>query len=135
MDYSKWLNHTFSSSTYPLSDYIEFQKLMRLDLKKITKNNDLELHSFNKNHYEFSAVLKDIHEDKFIYVSISDVRYWKNDWYNHVLIRTMKHDKDWTGGSNHYCKWEEIGAKARELIDFMKNNDRINNLDLELELG
>ena len=106
-----------------------------LNLKRIAKNNNLELHSFNKNHYEFSAVLKDIHEDKFIYVSISDVRYWKNEWYNNVLIRTMEHDKDWTGGRNHYCKWEEIGTKARELINSMSKQQVINDLDLELELG
>ena len=135
MDYNKWLNHTFSSGTYPMPDYVEFQRKMRFDLKRIAKNNNLELHSFNKNHYEFSAVLKDIHEDKFIYVSISDVRYWKNEWYNHVLIRTMEHDKDWTGGSNHYCKWEEIGMKARELINSMSKQKVFNDLDLELELG
>ena len=135
MDYNKWLNHTFSSGTDPLPDYVEFQRKMRFDLKRIAKNNNLELHSFNKNHYEFSAVLKDIHEDKFIYVSISDVRYWKNEWYNHVLIRTMEHDKDWTGGSNHYCKWEEIGMKARELINSMSKQKVFNDLDLELELG
>ena len=135
MDYNKWLNHTFSYGTDPLPDYVEFQRKMRFDLKRIAKNNNLELHSFNKNHYEFSAVLKDIHEDKFIYVSISDVRYWKNEWYNHVLIRTMEHDKDWTGGSNHYCKWEEIGMKARELINSMSKQKVFNDLDLELELG
>lgn len=135
MDYNKWLNHTFSSGTDPLPDYVEFQRKMRFDLKRIAKNNNLELHSFNKNHYEFSAVLKDIHEDKFIYVSISDVRYWKNEWYNNVLIRTMEHDKDWTGGRNHYCKWEEIGMKARELINSMSKQKVFNDLDLELELG
>ena len=97
MDYNKWLKHTFSSGTSPGKDYVEFQNRMRSDLKRMALENKLEIHSFSKNHYEFSAVLKDSKEDRFIYVGISDVRFFVNDWYKNVLIRTMKHDKDWTG--------------------------------------
>lgn len=129
MDYNKWLNHTFSSSTSPLPDYIQFQKEMRKDLRKQAEQNNMVLHSFNKNHYEFTAVLKDKETDNFMYVSISDVRFWKNEWYNHVLIRTMEHEKDWTGGSNHYCNWLEVGVKTRELL-----NQYIKNLNYDLEL-
>lgn len=37
----------------------------------------MELHSFSKNHYEFSAVVKSNTTNQFYYISISDVRYWK----------------------------------------------------------
>ena len=40
-------------------------------------------------------------EEKFIYISIPDVRYWENEWFSDILCRTMKYDKDWTGGPNH----------------------------------
>ena len=40
-------------------------------------------------------------EEKFIYISIPDVRYWENEWFSDILCRTMKYDKDWTGGQNH----------------------------------
>ena len=129
-DYNKWLNHTFSSSTYPLSDYIEFQKEMRLDLKRIAKENNMELEAFNKNHYCFSAVLKDVSEDIYVYVSISDVRFFKNSWYDDVLIRSMKHSKDWTGGTNQRCNWEDIGTKARNIIEQIKSR----NIDKEIEM-
>lgn len=67
------------------------------------------LHLFNKNHYCFSAVLHHAQMDKFIFVSIPDVRFFKNQWYINVLYRTMKHEKDWTGGCNHHCQWNDIG--------------------------
>ena len=134
MDYNKWLKHTFSSGASTGKDYIEFQKRMKFDLKKMAQENRLEIHSFSKNHYEFSAVLKDSQEDRFIYVGISDVRFFVNDWYKNVLIRTMKHDKDWTGGSNHFCCWKEVGVTARQLIEFMKRKDNQEKQKEELEL-
>lgn len=128
MDYNKWLEHTFSSSVEVCSDYILFQKEMKKDLKKIASQNVMALHSFNKNHYEFSAVLKDENSDSFIYVSIPDVRVFKNEWFNNVLVRTMKHERDWTGGRNHFCKWIDVGEKARELLNTKKKEKE--NLDL-----
>ena len=68
----------------------------------------MELYSFCKNHYEFSAVVKSNKTNQFYYISISDVRYWKNEWANHILYRTMEHDKDWTGGSNRYSTLKEL---------------------------
>lgn len=134
MDYSKWLNHTFSSGPSPDKDYIDFQREMRQDLKKQAERYNLELHSFSKNHYCFSAVLKDKNEDRFIYVSMQDVRGMRDRWFNCVLYRTMEHDKDWHGGMNNWCCWNKIAEKARELIEFTKQKGVNKNTDLELEL-
>lgn len=131
MDYNKWLNHTFSSGTTAGQDYIDFQRAMRIDLKKQAEKNNLELYSFNKNHYEFSAVLKEKETGAFAYVSISDVRFFKNEWYKNVLIRTMSHDKDWTGGSNNRCMWNEVGNKVKSLLDRSNN---IQNIELDYEI-
>lgn len=81
-------------------DYESFQTKYRNFLKKVCKENNLELVSFHKGHYEFSAFIKK--DDKYVYISISDVRYFKNAWYNNILIRTAKHEKDYTGGWNRY---------------------------------
>lgn len=75
----------------------------------------MEIVDFHKNHYEFSAVLKNPETGKLVYVSISDVRYWNDEWVNRTLYRTMKHEKDWTGGGNHFGAWEQIGELAAEL--------------------
>ncbi|MDO5569427.1 MAG: hypothetical protein Q4G04_04895 [bacterium] len=135
MNYNKWLNHTFSSSSYPLEDYIEFQKEMKKDLKKMAKKENLVLHSFNKNHYEFTAVIKDVNTDNCVYISISDVRFFKNAWYDNVLVRRMKHERDWIGGSNMCCKWIDVGKKAKELLsNFNEFSESITNEKFNEEL-
>ena len=69
---------------------------------------------FNQGHYYFSGFAEKNY--KIIYFSISDVRHFPND--NSVLIRTAKHTKDWTGGSNNYAKRnkESIKEIANKLI-------------------
>lgn len=104
----KWLNFQFSTGTATGPDYKEFQKAARADLRKQAKAAGYELYKFNPNHYEFSAVLKNSATGQFVYVAISDVRFFRNEWYTNVLYRTMAHDKDWTGGQNQRCEWPEI---------------------------
>lgn len=113
---NKWLNHQFSTGVYTGEDYLKFQRDARTDLKKQANATGFDLHQFNKNHYNFSAVLRHRETGKFVYVSISDVRFFNNQWFDHVLIRTMAHDKDWTGGMNNYCQWDEIGHAALRLV-------------------
>lgn len=98
-------------------EYKNFQRNYRSVLKEIGKNIGLELHSFNKNHYDFSAVMKSNITNQFYYISISDVRYWKNEWANKILYRTMEHDHDWTGGSNRYSTLENL---SKNLLDLDK---------------
>jgi hypothetical protein len=61
----------------------------------------------NKNHYCFSVVIKR-DDERFVYVSISDVRYFRDEWNKSVVYRTMEHEKDWKGGSNHYANINEL---------------------------
>lgn len=110
---NKWFQHHFSTGCGTGEDYLQFERDCRSDLKKMAKENGLELHTFNKNHYCFSAVLTD--GKKFVYVSISDVRYFA--WSKSVLIRSMDHAKDWIGGPNHQCKWSDVGSAAAEIIE------------------
>ena len=111
----KWLGFQFSSGPYVGDDYKSFQRDAKACLKKMCTENGLLLHSFSGNHYEFSAVLQNESTHRYVYLSISDVRYWQDEWYLKVLIRTMAHDKDWTGGGNHFCTWDEIPKTAKWL--------------------
>ena len=105
-DLKKYLNYEFSSGCYTGEDYKEFERKYINYLKTICKENGWEFVRALKNHYEFSAFLEvDYH---FIYVSISDVRFFQNEWYNNILIRTAKSDVDYTGGSNHYTTLPNI---------------------------
>lgn len=115
MNYTEWLNHEFSSGCYIGDDYRKFQKQMKADLKRNVSRYGMSLHSFLGNHYEFSAVVEK--NGKFAYVRISDVRFFKNHWFNQVLFRTMQHDKDWTGGRNQYCTWTELPECLNSLLE------------------
>lgn len=108
-------------------EYKDFQRNYRSVLKEIGKDIGLELHSFNKNHYEFSAVMKSNITNQFYYISISDVRYWKNEWANKILYRTMEHDHDWTGGSNRYSTLENLSKNLLNLDKQILRNLEIEN--------
>lgn len=111
MTVKQYKGYAFESSCSRTPEYVAFEKQCRKELNAQVKKFGFKVHKFMPNHFEWSAVLEK--DGKFIYVSISDVRFW--DWYNDVLIRTMAHDKDWTGGGNNKCSFNEIGESAERL--------------------
>ena len=113
---TKWLNHEFSSSGETGKDYLTFQRAAKRELSSMATEAGCEIYKFNPNHYEFSCVLKKKGANAFIYVSISDVRFFRNEWWTNVLYRTMKDEKDYTGGSNHYCAWEKLPGSISSLV-------------------
>ena len=117
---NKWYNKEFENwggETSP--EYKNFQTNYKSVIKEICNDIGMNLYSFNKNHYEFSAVVKSNTTNQFYYFSISDVRYWKNEWADNILFRTMENDKDWTGGRNRYSKLKDL-------------EENLMNLDLEI---
>ena len=111
----KYLNHEFSSGSYTGEDYKTFQTKYINYLKTICRDNHWRLVNVNKNHYCFSAFIKSA-ESKCIYISVSDVRYFTNEWYDHVLIRTAKNEQDYRGGFNRFTTLEQLPAKAAKLL-------------------
>lgn len=108
-----FVNYVFSSGGYIDDDFKIFNTKYKNAIKKLLPNG-YEIHSWMKGHYYCSAVIKD-DKDRYIYMSIGDVRYCINEWVENILIRTMKHDKDWRGGVNHYT----------DLINFTKDIDSL----------
>lgn len=112
-----WVEHQFSTGPYAGKDYIGFQRAAKRDLKKAAQSAGFTLHKFLPNHYCFSAVLRHQEDTEiFAYVSVSDVRIGSNRWYEQVLYRTMKHEKDWTGGHNQWCRWDELAQALAGLF-------------------
>lgn len=109
------MGHEFSTGGYAGKDYLDFQRAAKRDLKKIAQSAGFQMHSFNPNHYCFSAVLRQESSGAFVYVSVSDVRSGGRVWYNRVLYRTMRHEKDWTGGFNNFCAWNELAEGLTRL--------------------
>ena len=54
--------------------------------------------------------------DKHIYVSFNA----DNICDLGVLYRTMKHPKDWTGGGNHWCGWEDLKDLSYKINDLLE---------------
>ena len=111
----KWFDYGFKGGSGTTKEYEQLQRDCKSDLKKMASDNGMELYEFNKNHFCFSAVLSD--GEKFVYVSIGDVRHfgWTSD--TAVLIRMMRHAKDWSGGMNNYCRWNRVGEFAKKLME------------------
>lgn len=114
-DLEKYLNYEFSSGCYTGEDYKQFERKYINYLKSLCKDNGWEFVRALKNHYEFSAFLKA--NNQFVYFNISDVRYWLNEWYNHILIRTAESDKDYHGGQNNYTNLPDLTKNILRLVE------------------
>lgn len=112
----QYINYEFSSGCYTGNDYKTFQTKYINYLRTICKENNWSLIKVNKNHYCFSAFIKGGTENKYVYISISDVRYFNNDWYNHILVRTAKNEVDYKGGFNYYTTLDKLEYKICELL-------------------
>lgn len=115
-DLEKYIDYEFSSGCYTGDDYKSFQTKYINFLRSICKQNHWQLVNVGKNHYCFSAFIKSA-ENKCVYISISDVRFFTNEWYNNILIRTAKNEQDYHGGFNHRTTLKELEMKAMELLE------------------
>ena len=84
----KYLNYEFSTGCYTGEDYKSFQAKYINYLKAMCKENHWQLVNVSRNHYCFSAFIQSS-QNKFVYISISDVRYFSNEWYSNIL--TLKY--------------------------------------------
>lgn len=115
-DLEKYINYEFSSGCYTGDDYKSFQTKYINYLRTVCKNNHWRLVNVGKNHYCFSAFIKSA-ENKCVYISISDVRYFSNEWYDHILIRTAENETDYRGGFNNYTTLSDLEGTAAELLN------------------
>lgn len=112
----KYLNYEFSTGCYTGNDYKSFQTKYINYLKDMCASNNWKLINIGKNHYCFSAFIKGGTENKYVYISISDVRYFRNEWYKHILIRTAENEVDYKGGFNNYTTLDRLEGKVAEML-------------------
>lgn len=113
----KYLNYEFSTGCYTGNDYKTFQTKYINYLKDICASNNWKLVNIGKNHYCFSAFIKGGTENKYVYISISDVRYFQDDWYKHILVRTAKNETDYKGGFNNYTTLDRLEGKVSAMLN------------------
>lgn len=73
-----------------------------------------ELIGFSGGFCQSSGFIKQ--DNKFVYVGISDIRYWKN-WASDVLIRTADNEKDYHGHMNHRTTISDLKKAVEVLFD------------------
>lgn len=113
---NEWLRHTFSTGGYAGEDFKAFARWYRRHLK--TKiGSGYEFAKFSVGHYEISGFIRNKDTGEVCYFSTSDVRFNKNCWNEHILIREAKHDRDFTGGMNQYCTLNELPKLCELLTD------------------
>ena len=115
-DLKKYIGYEFSSGCYTGEDYKTFQTKYINFLKTICKQNHWQLVNVGRNHYCFSAFIKSA-ENKCVYISISDVRYFSNEWYDHILIRTAENETDYRGGFNNYTTLDGLEGVVADLLE------------------
>jgi len=115
-DLEKYVNYEFSSGCYTGDDYKSFQTKYINYLRAVCRNNHWRLVNVGKNHYCFSAFIKSA-ENKCVYISISDVRYFSNEWYDHILIRTAENETDYRGGFNNYTTLDGLEGMVADLLE------------------
>lgn len=115
-DLEKYLGYEFSSGCYTGEDYKSFQTKYINFLKNTCRNNHWQLVNVGKNHYCFSAFIKSA-ENKCVYISIPDVRYFSNEWHDHILIRTAENETDYRGGFNNYTTLGDLEGAVADLLE------------------
>lgn len=112
----KWTDVEFGGSVINTEEFKKFSRNFKSVIKEQTED-DFNIVNFNVGHFYISGFLKSkTNEEKVVYFSISDVRYFQNDWIHRILIRTAKHEKDYTGGFNNYTNLLSFGRKVRDLV-------------------
>ncbi len=115
-DLEKYLGYEFSSGCYTGDDYKSFQTKYINFLKTMCRNNHWQLVNVGRNHYCFSVFIKSA-ENKCVYISISDVRYFSNEWHDHILIRTAENETDYRGGFNNYTSLDGLEGVVADLLE------------------
>lgn len=120
----KWIGYDFNYGHYDCppregtdenDEMKQFFRDFRSDMKSNLKGTGMKIYEMKKNYYDVTLIVSNENETKFEMVSLGDMRYTPR-WYEHILYRTMKNSKDWTGGSNCYAN------NIDELVEGMKRH-------------
>jgi len=95
-----WIGHKFESSCVTTYEFSKFARQFRSYIKKHMPTS-WKMLSLTRGHFFLSGFIQKS-DGQIIYFSAPDVRYDKDGWFNRLLIRTAKSDKDYSGGANRF---------------------------------
>lgn len=111
----EWIGYRFESSSGLTDEFALFaRQFKRAISKKMTGYQPVD---FTRGHFYLSGFFKHLKTGKFIYISISDVRAFPDEWHENLLVRTAKNEKDYRGGRNCFSTLNNIKETADRLIE------------------
>jgi hypothetical protein len=137
----KYLNVEFESSSIKTEQFLAFAEDYRIALQQRLPNG-LCIIQYNVGHFYVSGfitvkqcigckpgmirdcdkmvnkIVDECNGPFYIYFSTSDVRHFKNEWYENILIRSAKNEKDFKGGANGYTTLNDFN---KDIERMMKN--------------
>ena len=118
----------FISSTGVTEQYKAAKRLFRSRMKRLFPEDEVIIGSCP--HFEFTGFIK--RSERYVYFSTGDLR-WK--LMDSMLVRTAKHDKDWTGGHNNFVQYnDDFDGKLKEKVDYLfECQEKLNVTLVEVE--
>lgn len=98
-------------------DFSSFQNAMKREVKRLAEEIGATLVSFSKGHYDMSWFIEK--DGKYVYGSYSNMDRAKVNLTGHgaCYVRTASGPKDYHGGTNVHCTFEEIQEKINQLLN------------------
>lgn len=117
--YTKWqLSVLADGGAYVSREYRSFQTALIREISNYAKAVDATVVSNIKGHYDTSCFVG--RNGKFVYISHSSGLSRMADGVrinlDSFLIRTAKHEKDYTGGNNQYCRLSKLQSMIDKLL-------------------
>lgn len=102
----------FISTSGESSQYVEFGRdVKRLFTKLFGDEYTVETSIGHFDVYGFISK-----NDKYCYFSIGDLRF-DRDWYDHILYRTAENNRDYRGGMNKFCSFDNIIENIKNILE------------------
>lgn len=111
---AQFKGHEFQTSSYKTPEFKTFARLFKSALREQLPSSD-GIVNFNTGHFYCSGfICRDL---RYIYFSISDVRFFRNEWIGNILVRTAKGPQDYTGGRNQYTDLKNFGTVVDQIFE------------------
>ena len=114
---SKWYNFDFENcqtneTGYDRKAFNKFGLDFKKEINTLLEDIGAEVHSISRGYFILSGFIKK--DDKLVYFSIDDVRFNKFQKDTMILVRTAKHDRDFTGGRNNFSNLDNLKKDVQE---------------------
>lgn len=105
------------AGAYVSADFKKFQSAMKREVKRLAEGIGATLVSFSSGHYDMSWFIERDgkcvygHYSRLGYRSIPDLTSEST-----CYVRTAESPKDYRGGTNHHCTFEDIQEVMNKLL-------------------